>query len=971
MEEVADLPDEVFGFGNWLLWLVATRATALVDQLYHAGPARPSRTYGQVAGHPVPTPSLVAWLLAASELGLPIAGLDPRDAFLSGRQKSLRTVVSRAVKGEPRLFKDAWLGELADICGFKEPELRFLLRNRDDEGHPIDPAGLRKAIAATFEQRDAVGPPLAPPVSAAGGAGVAAGAGATRTLPADVPSFTGRQRELDRLKQALPADSPDPGVVKIAIIDGMAGVGKTAFAVHAAHQLARHFPDGQIFVSLHGHNPGQRPADPSDVLCALLLEDGVAPEQMPADSGARAALWRNRLAGRSILLLLDDAIDSEQVRPLLPGSGRALVLITSRRKLTALPHAQALPIEVLNAADAGELFVRLADRPGLLPDGTEVADIARSCGYLPLGISLVAGQLKHHAAWTAADLAGDLASSAGRLRLMAAEGLSVTAALELSYRSLRPDLQRLFRRLSLLPGADFDAYAGAAADDADPVVTGERLDELFRYHLITEPVRGRYRFHDLIAEHARTLAAADPAAECDDARVRLLGYYLRTAQAASRYLSRVTHTGTGSAGIAGPPAPGPAMSTWHDAIGWMEAEHQNLHAAAEYAAACQQPRFATAIPCAINGYLLSRGRWSEGIVLHGLALKVARATGDRAAEACALSDVGHLQYLTGKTRAATAILTRAAELQRRLGSPLGEANATLRLGCVHLATGENQAALERIESAQELFREVGDRLGYVAAVYYLGIERYLTGQYRDSAQALATALEMYRSLGILSGQADALSYLGAVQHATGRSEAAAANLEKALRIYRDIGDRREEAGALYFLGAVRREASDLSTSESAMATLAEALRLYRDFGDQFGEAGVLNQIGLLQTAAGDYQQARRTLNQALRIYRRYDSRAGEAEVSNSLGELALATGELTEALACHRAALAITTQTADQLEEARAREGLGLGGIRAGQIDEGMASLREAMTIYRRIGSPRLRRVERLVKQELPAATSR
>ena len=290
-------------------------------------------------------------------------------------------------------------------------------------------------------------------------------AAASRTLPRDIASFTGRQRELEQLAEAAAGAG---GVVGIHAIGGMAGIGKTAFAVHAAHRLAARFPGGQIFLPLHGHTPGQQPVDPEDALASLLQTAGVAPAQIPPGLQARMALWRDRLAGQQLLLILDDAVGSEQVLPLLPGTGESLVLVTSRRHLSALDEATAINLDTLPAAEAAGLLIRLAGRPGLAADDPGVREITRLCGYLPLAIGMVARQLRHHPTWSAGGRAAELAAAAGRLELMATESLSVAAAFDLSYADLGPDLRRLFRRLGLHPGPEADEYAAAALDGAEP-----------------------------------------------------------------------------------------------------------------------------------------------------------------------------------------------------------------------------------------------------------------------------------------------------------------------------------------------------------------------------------------------------------------------------------------------------------------------------------------------------------------------
>src|SRR5271170_4793822 len=223
-------------------------------------------------------------------------------------------------------------------------------------------------------------------------------AAATRTLPRDIASFTGRRHELAELADAAAGAG---GVVSIHAIGGMAGVGKTAFAVHAAHRLAGRFPAGQIFLPLHAHTPGQQPVDPADALASLLLTIGVPAGQIPADLQARTGLWRDRLARRQLLLVLDDAVGSEQVRPLLPGAGGSLVLVTSRRHLSALEDATAISLDTLAPQEVAALLVRLAGRPGLRPDHPAVGEIVRLCGFLPLAIGMMGRQLHHHPAWSA------------------------------------------------------------------------------------------------------------------------------------------------------------------------------------------------------------------------------------------------------------------------------------------------------------------------------------------------------------------------------------------------------------------------------------------------------------------------------------------------------------------------------------------------------------------------------------------
>jgi transcriptional regulator with XRE-family HTH domain len=357
-------------------------------------------------------------------------------------------------------------------------------------------------------------------------------AAATRALPRDTAAFTGRHAELAQLMATVAAAAAGGGVVGIHAIDGMAGIGKTTFAVHAAHRLAGAFPDGQFFLPLHAHTAGQRPVDPADALGSLLLTAGVPAAQIPPGLEARAGRWRDQVAGKKILLVLDDAAGHEQVRPLLPGTSESLVLVTSRRRLAALDAAAVISLDTLLPDQAATLLARLASRPGIHASDAAVGDITRLCAYLPLAIGMIASQLRHHPSWTAGQLAEGLAYARDRLALMHAENLSVAAAFGLSYTDLTAGQRRLFRRLGLVPGPDFDAHAAAALDGTSPDTARRELDELYDQHLITEPAPGRYQLHDLLREHARALAAADDPAESEAAARRLLDYYLHTALAA-------------------------------------------------------------------------------------------------------------------------------------------------------------------------------------------------------------------------------------------------------------------------------------------------------------------------------------------------------------------------------------------------------------------------------------------------------
>jgi hypothetical protein len=356
------------------------------------------------------------------------------------------------------------------------------------------------------------------------------------TLPADTAAFTGRAEELREITAAVRGAAQAGRVVAIHAIDGMPGVGKTALAVHVGHRVADRFPDRQLFVDLHAHTAGQQPTDPADALAGLLAADGVDPRYVPDGLEARAAMWRDRLADKRALLILDNAAHSDQVAPLLPGAAGCLVLVTSRRHLGDLPAAVvAVPLDVLPPEEAQRMFVRLAPRAAAEP--AKVAELVAVCGHLPLAISLLARLAARHPAWSMDDLIGQ---ARARLLTIRAEHRTVAAAFDLSYQYLTVGQQRFFRYLGLHPGVDIDAYAAAALTGTTLEEAVEHLDELHSNHLLTEPAFGRYRMHDLIRGYAQRLAAAEPTEQRDQALGRLLDYYQHTAGLADARLARHT-----------------------------------------------------------------------------------------------------------------------------------------------------------------------------------------------------------------------------------------------------------------------------------------------------------------------------------------------------------------------------------------------------------------------------------------------
>lgn len=844
---------------------------------------------------------------------------------------------------------------------------------------------LARALGLTAAQTEAL---LA---SCHGGQGEPTPPAARRTLPRDLATFTGRRAELVQLLTAVADVERSGRAVAISAIDGMAGVGKTAFAIHAAHRLAPGFPDGQIFLDLRAHAPGLRPLDPFDALGTLLLTVGVGAQAVPHDLDARMALWRDHLSGRRMLIVLDDAAGNDQIRPLLPGAPGCLVLITSRRRLSALEDVRPLTLGTLPPADAAELLARLAEVSERTADSAAMAELVELAGRLPLAIGLLAGRLRSHPAWTVRHLAATLRASHDRLSEMRAENVAVEAAFELSYRDLPPEHQRLFRRLGLHPGRDIDQAAAAALDGTEPEEAARRLDRLYDDHLVDEPAPGRYRLHDLIREYARTLAARDPEGEDAGAVDRLLAYYVHAVGRAN------LHVGRRDAPAAPPadPAPRtPELAAWPEALAWLQAERANLVACFDHAAASGRHRRVVDLARGLHAFLDITGPWDLALRVQRAGLDAARHSGDRLAEAGALNDLGDVQRRLGECEAALTSLGEALALYRELGSRLGEANALSDLGDVQRMAGDYRAAEESLTAALALHRSLGSRLGQAGTLNSLGIVRSLTGQhqagidsltealsvardagyglvhvnalnnlgcvqyrgddYAAAARSLTEALAVSRRLGIRLGQANALVNLGHVQRMTGDYAAATRSLTEALTLYRELGNRAGEASLLHELGTVRSAVGEYAT---ATGSLTASLAIFRAIGSRDGQASALLDLGVVQRLTGDAGAATASLSEALARFRELGDGIGQAQALRELGMLLLDARDVDGAIAYHRQAVRLAGEARSPMEEARAREELGRCLLRVRDRAEAIAQLRGALAAFERLGVPDAGRV--------------
>ncbi|BCB79025.1 tetratricopeptide repeat protein [Phytohabitans flavus] len=773
------------------------------------------------------------------------------------------------------------------------------------------------------------------------------------TLPRDIAAFVGRGRELKALVHTL-LQHPGPSTLPLYAIDGMPGVGKTTLAIHAGHMLQSRFPDGQFFVDLHAHTAGRRPLHPNDALFALLSADGVRPAQIPASQDERASLWRKRLAGRSALLILDNAESRSQVQPLLPGAGSCLVIITSRRRLAALAAQQvpvSLALDTLSPDDATALFATVADRH-LSPEETDaVAELMHLSGYLPLAICLVATRLRPEPHWRIADIAEELAETRHRLARMQAEDMAVAAAFGLSYERLSPDRQRFFRRLGLHPGPDMDPYAAAALDDIAPATAHTHLEALYDDHLLDQPTHGRYRMHDLIREYSGMLAEEDPAADRELAVERLRSYYHDAAAEAARHLSRQVDRsrrpygpGTGTKSDSAP-----VIHTRKQAMAWMEAERANLFACASGMRTPSEAARLGALAATMAPYLRLAGPWDHAMSIHRSVAALAGQTGDQPSRAEALIELGVLERLTGHSVAAERTLTQARELCEEIGHRPGLAEALVQLSGVRWRSGNAMGAAGGLRQALSLYRSLGDARGEADALNELGAVHYFSGDYSAALESLEFALTLYEDLDDPQGMANALTQIGMAQQLTGEYPRAIEVQERALIIYRDIGDRYGLSRVLNYLGSALCQVGDYEGSEIA---LSEALTVHRDLGYRPGQANALNYLGIVHRSTGNLPEAEQRLTEALRLYRDLHNRHGEADMVNQLGVVRRLAGDRGGAAKEHERALALFEQLSDQLGQAEALNNLGELMLIGDQPYEAMGHFRRALNLARQVHYP-------------------
>jgi DNA-binding SARP family transcriptional activator/Tfp pilus assembly protein PilF len=659
-------------------------------------------------------------------------------------------------------------------------------------------------------------------------------------LPLEAPGFSGRQAELNRMLAVV--DSLDPGgagpggaggapdrpaPVQIIAIAGTAGVGKTALAIRFARQVARRYPDGQLYVNLRGFDPSGSAMSPDDALRYFLDAFAVPPQRIPADVEARAALYRSMLDGKRPLIVLDNARDADQVRPLLPGSPGSLVVVTSRSQLTSLVAAQGavpLGLDVLTGEEAHEVLVRRLGPEVVAGEPAAAAELIGSCARLPLALSITVGRAAIRPKLSLAALAAELHDARSRLDALDAgdAATDLRAVLSWSYHQLSPAGARMFRLLGLHPGPDISRAAAVSLSGTSDDDVGPALDELTRAHMVAEHAPGRFTFHDLLRAYAveRARQVADDTKR-EQALRRIVGHYLQTAQAAAAKVNPQRFLPVPPALPAGVT---PEEITGHDrALGWFEAEHSVLLAVAGYAADAGMMPHGWMLPAMLADYLDTRGHWQDFAVTQRSAVAVAR----------------------------------------RFGDAEGEARACLELGIACVRLGQLEEAEPHLECALGLYGRLGDRASEarVHTTFAYRLERQ--ERYGGALGHTREALRLHQAVGNRAGEAHALNGVGWYLTNVGEHRQALSYCQEALALHRELGDPRGEAATSHSLGHAYYQLGDYP---KALASYRNAVEAAVQSGSRYTEALSLTSLADTYCMTGDTGAARDGWERALAIF---------------------------------------------------------------------------------------------------------
>jgi transcriptional regulator with XRE-family HTH domain/tetratricopeptide (TPR) repeat protein len=728
-------------------------------------------------------------------------------------------------------------------------------------------------------------------------------------LPPDVTDFTGRSEEVRSLVDLLvgTAAGESSSAVAVAAVAGKAGIGKTALAVHVAHQLRGYFPDGQLYINLRGAE--RQPLEATTVLARFLRTFGVDGSAVPQDREERAELYRARLADRRVLVVLDNAATEAQVRPLLPGTPGCAVLVTSRARLAGLEGAGLVDLDVLSSDAAGELLGRVAGAARVTAEPAAATAIVGYCGRLPLAIRIAGARLAARPQWSLARLAGLLADEHRRLDQLVAGDLEVRASLALSYQALTSNQQRALRLLGLLEAPDFAAWVAGPLLGIANQQAEELVDQLVSAQLLEvkgEDLTGvlRYRFHDLLRVYARERAAAEEGQ--DDKRQalgRVLGGWLALAEEADeRSPGRLYGTDHGGA-PRWPLAAATANNLLADPLAWFEAERVALVTEVEQAADAGFDELAWDLAGSLINFFGLRDYLDDWRHTHEAALTATRAVGNRRGEASLLRGLGYLGMDRNSMDVAMDYLMRALPLLREVGDQRGEAHAIEGIATIHRLQGRYGDAGAWLDLARTTFLAVGDTRGEVWTRFGIAVLHAEQGDLVSALEWFEETLATFCELDEQRGAAWTQRRLGMVHAAGGDLDRAARWLEHALAGLRQLGDHSTEAMTLVSLGELQLRRGEAG---KARHQLDRCLTLARDLDDQLVQAQALRSLGDLDRLEERPKDAAYRLEQSAELWRSLNMPLELAKTLRRLEESYLDAGSLAAAESARREALALS-----------------------------------------------------------------
>jgi DNA-binding SARP family transcriptional activator/tetratricopeptide (TPR) repeat protein len=722
-----------------------------------------------------------------------------------------------------------------------------------------------------------------------------------RCLPRTVADFTGRDETVRRIVKTI--EQGDPAAPMVAMIDGMAGSGKTTLALHVAGLVGDRYPDAHLFIDLDGHSE-RAPVEPAAALLALLRQLGVAPERIPADAPGRVNLWRGELDTCRVLMIFDNAASSAQLVDLLPTSPGSLALVTSRRRLAGLDavHPESLP--VLTDDEAIVLLERIAGSR-VAAEPAAAAEVVRRCGALPLAIRLAGSRLAHRPRWRVADLVHRLGTAA--LPELAAEDRTVASAFALSYGQLPDRTRRLFRLLGLYPGPVFDALGAAALTGLPAHEAQDVLDDLVDVHLIEEPEPGVFRLHDLLREYAAALAADLPPADRAVAVVAVLDFQVHAIAASVPEAKRPTMQH--DLRLEAPLRPDLAVAD-DDAEARVERERPNLAGFMEAAVAAGRPEFAWRLARVAWQHLWVRGYTGDIIRVQGRAMDLAAAAGDRPAEAMSANYLGAAYFRQARYPETERLVKRCLRIREELGDEAGTANALGNLVGIYGSSGRYVEAVETATAALRLYRRGGNVYQAAEHLNNLAVSLGWLGRYDEALRLQRLRLMMLSEQGNVLGVGNSLIHLCSIKLRAG-----------VLRT--DLGFR----------------------------MIVAALRLFERASYRFGEAEARNELGRLLRSEGRYAEALVQQRLAMELVLAIGDRRFEAQFINEMAVTIHATGDSAAALELHQKAVRVAREVQDPYGQANAHLGLG-DCLAASDPAAAGRHWQQALDMFERMGSP-------------------